>query len=117
MKNKLSPSEVRRKKKALEYQRKYRAGKIDVDFTRSMGRTVGKRTKKHVTLVDLSSFCCPKCKNNISADLIRLRQGVYECRRCREIILRDDIIDSFDYDGLSAREIKNQSLKNRIDIE
>jgi len=43
---------------------------------------------------------CPNCNNNKTEDIIRLREGLHQCRLCNEIFMKDNIMDSFDFDGL-----------------
>lgn len=98
-KRKLAPWEAERKRKReRDYQRLYRAGKIDIDERRSFGRGVGKKPKKNVCPRDIASFACPKCRNNVTIDLIRLRQDLYECRKCKHTFIKENIIDEFDFD-------------------
>ena len=50
----------------------------------------------------VSVLMCPndECGNTISEDIIRLRDGFYQCRRCGELFIQGNVVDSFDFDGL-----------------
>jgi ribosomal protein L37AE/L43A len=47
-----------------------------------------------------ATFCCPECGNDVADDLIRLRDGLFECRKCKTPFLKSGIIDEFDFDGI-----------------
>jgi ribosomal protein L37AE/L43A len=98
---KLAPwEEERRRIRKTERQRLYRAGLLKIDPSRSFGRVIGQKAKKNITEDDMATFSCPSCHNTLRVDLIRLRQDFYECRKCGHNFSKENVFESFDFEGI-----------------
>jgi ribosomal protein L37AE/L43A len=85
------------KRKLAEKYRKQDKRPID---GRGDGRRLARKRVNKITQADLATFHCPNCGHAVAEDLIRLRQGFYECRPCGTRFCKDDVYDPFDYESI-----------------
>ena len=101
MKRKLAPWEQERKRlRKIEERLEKRKKKLLASETTSFGREIGRKRKRNRHLRDFATFSCPHCGNKLREDLIRLRQDLFECRKCKKPFIKENVIDEFDFDGL-----------------
>jgi hypothetical protein len=93
---------LRRRIAKRKYERKKRKLTCSPFETRAEIGTCSARVKrlKKVWIKDVASFSCPRCENNLKEDLIRLRQDCFECRKCGNVFIKENVVDEFDFDGL-----------------
>jgi ribosomal protein L37AE/L43A len=97
--NELHGIERRRatKRRTAEKIRKLNKRPLD---GRCDGRKLAVKRANKITQADLATFHCPHCGHDVADDLIRLRQGFYECRKCNQVFCKDDVYEPFDHETL-----------------
>lgn len=78
----------------------------------------GRRKKRDVVKKsDLLTFSCPKCRQRYSKNLIRLRHDLWECRKCKHVFIKENVIDEFDFDNYEGTYSGHFGLDGRIKNE
>jgi len=101
MGRKLTPQEKAKKdfEKLMNNRSAYK------EISRKFGNEIRKKPKRNITEADKAKFECPKCGENLVMNLIRLRPGFYQCRKCNEYIIRNHMTDEEEDQELENYEI------------
>lgn len=94
----LEKRRIKEKANRIKHQKQLKSV-YDVGDCISYGRSIGKkRKKKIIAQCEIATFACLKCGNNHREDLIRLRQDLFECRKCGHVFIKEEAVEEMDFD-------------------